>query len=47
MERAISPLKPAPDAIRVDTTGIDLETVVEHCFREASDRLKHLISGQP
>jgi len=23
-ERAISPLRPAPDAVRVDTTGLDL-----------------------
>jgi len=46
-ERAIAPLKPAPDAVRVDTTGLDLEAVVERCFREASERLKHLISGHP
>ena len=45
-ERAISPLKAAPDAIRVDTTGLDLDEVVDHCFREASARLTHLISGQ-
>src|SRR5437764_143105 len=35
------------DAIRVDTTGLDLDQVVERCFREASERLKHLNSGQP
>jgi len=46
-ERAISPLRPAPDAVRVDTTGLDLGEVVERCFHEASSRLKHLISGQP
>jgi CMP/dCMP kinase len=46
-ERAISPLRAAPDAIGVDTTGLDLDEVVERCFREASSRLKHLISGQP
>ena len=46
-ERAIAPLKAAADAVVVDTTGFDLEQVVERCFREASQRLKHLISGQP
>ena len=46
-ERAISPLRPAPDAVRVDTTGLDLGEVVERCFHEASSRLKHLNSGQP
>ena len=40
-ERAISPLRPAPDAIVVDTTGLELDAVVERCFREASARLKH------
>ena len=38
-ERAISPLRPAPDAIVVDTTGIDLEAVVERCFQVARKRL--------
>ena len=46
-ERAIAPLRAAADAVVVDTTGFDLEQVVERCFREASQRLKHLISGQP
>ena len=46
-ERAIAPLRAAADAVVVDTTGFDLEQVVERCFREASHRLKHLISGQP
>jgi cytidylate kinase len=46
-ERAIAPLRAAPDAVVVDTTGLDLEEVVDRCFREASNRLKHLISGQP
>jgi CMP/dCMP kinase len=45
--RAIAPLRAAPDAVLVDTTGFDLDQVVERCFREASERLKHLISGQP
>ena len=46
-ERAIAPLRAAADAVVVDTTGFDLEQVVERCFREASQRLKYLISGQP
>jgi cytidylate kinase len=46
-ERAIAPLRAAADAVVVDTTGFDLEQVVERCFRVASQRLKHLISGQP
>jgi cytidylate kinase len=46
-ERAIAPLRAAPDAIRVDTTGLDLGEVVERCFDEAARRLKHLISGLP
>ena len=46
-ERSIAPLRAASDAILVDTTGLDLDQVVERCFREASGRLKHLNSGQP
>jgi cytidylate kinase len=38
-ERAIAPLKPAPDALLVDTTGLDLGEVVEHCFQLAKERL--------
>jgi cytidylate kinase len=38
-ERAIAPLKPAPDAIVVDTTGFDLGEVVEECLRIARERL--------
>jgi cytidylate kinase len=41
-ERVIAPLRAASDAIVVDTTGLDLDQVVERCFREASERLKHL-----
>jgi cytidylate kinase len=38
-ERAIAPLKPAPDAVLVDTTGLDLAEVVERCFSLAQERL--------
>jgi len=46
-ERAIAPLRAAADAVKIDTTGLDLDEVVERCYREASGRLKHLKSGQP
>ena len=39
-ERAIAPLKPAPDAVVVDTTGMDLGEVVERCDRVARERLQ-------
>jgi len=45
-ERAIAPLRPADDAIRVETTGLDLDEVVERCFREAFARLAHPRSGE-
>lgn len=38
-ERAIAPLKPAADAIVIDTTGLDLAEVVERCFQLANARL--------
>jgi cytidylate kinase len=38
-ERAIAPLKPAPDAVVVDTTAMDLGQVVEECLRIARARL--------
>ncbi len=39
-ERAIAPLKPAPDAVVVDTTGMDLGEVVERCYRLSRERLE-------
>ena len=38
-ERAIAPLKPAADALLVDTTGLDLAEVVEHCLQLAKAKL--------
>lgn len=38
-QRAIAPLKPAPDATRVDTSGLTLEQVVEH--------LAQAVRGEP
>ena len=46
-ERILAPLRAADDAVVIDTTGLDLEEVVDRCHREASARLKHLISGLP
>ena len=39
-ERAIAPLKPAPDAVVIDTTGMDPGEVVERCYRLARERLR-------
>lgn len=38
-ERAIAPMKSAPDALLVDTTGLDLAEVIERCFQLAKARL--------
>jgi CMP/dCMP kinase len=38
-ERELAPLKSADDAIRVDTTGMELEQVVERCLALARERL--------
>jgi CMP/dCMP kinase len=38
-ERAIAPLKPAGDAIVIDTTGLDLAEVVARCYQLAKTRL--------
>jgi CMP/dCMP kinase len=38
-ERAIAPLRPALDAILVDTTGLDFDQVVERCFRAVRERV--------
>ena len=38
-ERELAPLKAADDAIRVDTTGLELEQVVERCLGLARARL--------
>jgi cytidylate kinase len=39
-ERDIAPLKPAPDAIVVDTTGLDLEKVVQRLIETVNECLK-------
>jgi cytidylate kinase len=38
-ERTIAPLKPAPDALIVDTTGLDLAGVIDRCYALAISRL--------
>jgi cytidylate kinase len=42
-ERAIAPLKPAPDAVVMDTTAMDLGQVVDECLRIARARLATLV----
>ena len=36
--RAIAPLRPAPDAIKVDTTNLKIEEVVDKVVRETGSR---------
>ena len=43
-ERAIAPLRAAPDAIVIDTTGLDLAEVVERSHRLALERLSQASS---
>jgi len=38
-ERAVAPLRPAADALVVDTSGVPLEAVVERLVREVRTRL--------
>ena len=38
-DREIAPLKAAPDAVVIDTTGLDLGQVVERCEEIARARL--------
>jgi cytidylate kinase len=38
-QRELSPLKPAVDSIRIDSTHMDMEEVVEFMLREIKDRL--------
>jgi len=37
--RAIAPMKPASDAVVIDTTGLSIEAVVERMVREVEERL--------
>lgn len=39
-QRAVAPLKPAPDAILVDTSGLALDQVVERLAGEVEERLR-------
>ena len=38
MQRALAPLKPANDAIVVDSTSLDIDQVVEHVLDLARER---------
>jgi cytidylate kinase len=37
--RAVGPLKPAPDAVQVDTTGLSIEQAVERLYRHVLTKL--------
>jgi cytidylate kinase len=39
-ERTLAPLKAADDAIRVDTTGMELDAVIERCLELANAKLR-------
>ena len=41
----MAPLKPAPDALRVDTSGLPLEAVVERLAGEVVARMAALGAG--
>jgi cytidylate kinase len=38
-ERALAPLRAAPDAVSIDTTGLDLDQVIARCERFSRERL--------
>ena len=38
--RAIAPMKPAADAVVIDTTGLTIEAVIERMARDIDDRLR-------
>jgi cytidylate kinase len=38
-ERAVAPLRPAEDALRIDTSGLDFDTQVARVVRAARDRM--------
>jgi cytidylate kinase len=40
IERDVGPLKPAPDAIKIDTTDLDIEQVVDRLFDNAEKNFK-------
>ncbi len=38
MQRAVAPLKPAPDAVEIDSTELSVDQVVERILDEAGAR---------
>lgn len=40
-DRAISPMKPAEDAITVDTTGLSIEAVFDRVWQIVQHRVDH------
>ena len=45
-QRAVAPLKPAPDAVIVDTTGMAIDAVVEQVLSLLPDKLRNKATGQ-
>ncbi len=45
-QRAVAPLRPAADAVQVDTTGVPLEAVVDRLAAEVSKRLAAAGAGR-
>jgi cytidylate kinase len=45
-ERAVAPLKPADDAVVVDTTGLNVDTVVARVLEIARSRMLATSSGE-
>ncbi len=45
-QRAVAPLRPAADAVQVDTTGVSLEAVVDRLAAEVSARLAAAGAGR-
>jgi cytidylate kinase len=40
-ERAVAPLKPAPDALRLDTSALDQQQAIAEALRLTDGRLAH------
>ncbi len=45
-QRAVAPLKPAPDAVRIDTSGLTIDQVVERLAGEVEARLRARAGGR-
>jgi cytidylate kinase len=43
--RAVAPLKPAPDAVVIDSTSLDIDEVLDQVLQAARERIPGLASG--